>query len=239
MAKVIVISSGKGGVGKTVTSINLASALNKLGKETILIDSNFTTPNVAINLGAPIIPITLNNVLQNKRTIFEAIYQHHSGTKMILPSLALKDLNGIKPELFVDSINELKKHADFIIIDSAAGLGREALFAFNVADEILIITNPENAAATDALKTIQIAEKLNKKTSVILTRKRQDKKELSTSDLADLLEQKLLAIIPEDNAIRESLYLRDAVIYTHPRSRATKAYLNLAKKIIKQQQVNI
>ena len=233
MTKIITISSGKGGVGKTITAINLATALNKLGKETILVDSNLTTPNVAINLGSPVIPITLNHVLQGKKNIYEAIYEHHSGTKIVPASLSLKELKGMKTENFEKTIEELKKYADYIIIDSAAGLGKEALMPFHIADELFIVTNPEIAAITDALKTIKIAEKFNKnkKISIILNRIRKDEKELSIREIKNILEKPIIAKIPEDIAIRESLMSRDVLIHTHPESHAAKAYERLAKKI--------
>ena len=69
MAKIYAIISGKGGVGKTTTSINLASSLNKLGEDVIIVDGNLTTPNVGIHLGAPIVPITLNHVLNGQSRI--------------------------------------------------------------------------------------------------------------------------------------------------------------------------
>ncbi|MCX8194393.1 MAG: cell division ATPase MinD [Candidatus Pacearchaeota archaeon] len=232
MAKVIVISSGKGGVGKTMTAINLASALNQLGKETILVDSNLTTPNVAISLGAPVVPVTLNHVLQGKKSIYEAVYQHHSGTKIVPASLALKDLKGISAMKFSQAINELKKHADYIIIDSAAGLGHEALLPFQVADELFIVTNPETTAVTDALKTIKVAEKMNKQVSVIINRIRKDKTEIPDKEIKMMIEKPILARIPEDNALRESLALRDAVVHTHPKSASARAYKKLAEKII-------
>lgn len=231
MAKIIVISSGKGGVGKTVTAINLASALNKLGKETILVDSNLITPDIALNLGAPTIPVTLNHVLQGKKSVYEAVYSHHSGTKIVPASLALKDLKGIKPEKFPQIVNQLKKYADFIIIDSAAGLGRDALLPFHVADELLIVTNPETAAITNALKTIKIAEKLNKKISIVLNRIRKDNNELSNKEIKTILEKPFIARIPEDDSVRESLMQRDALIHIDPESNAAKAYEKLARRI--------
>lgn len=236
MAKVITISSGKGGVGKTVTAINLAAALNSLGKNVILVDSNLTTPNVALHLGAPVIPVTLNHVLQGKKHIYKAIYEHHSGTKIVPASLALQELKGIKPENFIKAIKQLKKLGDFVIIDSAAGLGREALLAIEALDnndELLIVTNPEMPAITDALKTIKLAEKLNKKVSgVIVTRvKNKKKQELSIRNIKDLIEKPILAKIPEDDSVHESIMLRNPVVLTHPKSKAAKSYKRLAAKL--------
>lgn len=126
----------------------------------------------------------------------------------------------------------MKNYSDFIIIDSAAGLGSEALMPFQIADELFIVTNPETHAITDALKTIKIAERMNKKISIILNRIRKDKRELSVKEIKILLEKPLIAKIPEDDAVRESLMLRDAVIHTHPESKSARAYERLAEKII-------
>ena len=109
MGKVITVSSGKGGVGKTVSSINLAIALNNLGKNVILVDANLTTPNVGLNLGAPIVPISLNHVLNGKNKTREAIYEHHSGTKILPASLSLEALKNIKTTNFKKIIRELKQ----------------------------------------------------------------------------------------------------------------------------------
>ena len=95
MTKIITITSGKGGVGKTTTAINLAAALNSFGKEVILVDANLSTPNVGLHFGAPIVPITLNHVLNGKAEIADAIYEHASGTKIMPSSLSVKDLRNI------------------------------------------------------------------------------------------------------------------------------------------------
>lgn len=236
MGRAIVISSGKGGVGKTVTAINLAMALNSLGKNVVIVDSNLTTPNVALHLGSPVVPVTLNHVLQGKKHIFKATYTHHSGTKVVPASLSLEALKNIDPARFNKAIKQLKNIFEYIIIDSAAGLGREALLpmgALNNEDEILIVTNPNMPAVTDAMKTIQLAEKLQKKVAgVVITRARNKKnQELATKNIKALLEKPILARIPEDDAVHESIMLRKPVVLTHPKSRAARSYMRLAAKI--------
>src|SRR3989338_10734519 len=96
MAKLITITSGKGGVGKTTTAINLGAALNAFGKEVIILDANLTTPNIGLHLGAPLVPVSLNHVLSGKAKIVDAIYEHESGTKVIPSSLSVRDLKGIR-----------------------------------------------------------------------------------------------------------------------------------------------
>jgi len=92
MAKIITITSGKGGVGKTTTAINLGAALNSFGKDVVILDANLTTPNVGLHLGAPIVPVSLNHVLLGKADLEDAIYEHESGTKIIPSSLSVKEL---------------------------------------------------------------------------------------------------------------------------------------------------
>src|SRR3989344_4731445 len=98
MQKVIVITSGKGGVGKTTTAINLGAAINHFGGDVIVIDGNLSTPNIGIHLNSPEVPVNLNHVLSGKAEAFESVYEHESGLKIIPSSLSIKELKKIKPE---------------------------------------------------------------------------------------------------------------------------------------------
>jgi septum site-determining protein MinD len=233
MAKIYTIISGKGGVGKTTSAINLGIAMNHLGEDVIIIDGNLTTPNLGIHLGAPIVPTTLNHVLKGQAKIEDAIYEHESGTKIIPASLSLKETERTNFKRLPEILKKLKKITDHILIDSAAGLGEEAKTAMDSADEIIIITNPEMAAVTDALKTIKLAEEKNKKIAgVIITRYEGKRVEMSIANIKDMLEVPLLGIIPEDDSIKESQVMKNSVIYTHPKSRAAKTYINTTKRIL-------
>src|SRR3990167_1644228 len=109
MTKVITITSGKGGVGKTTTAINLAAAINSFGKEVIVVDANLTTPNVGLHLGAPIVPVSLNHVLSGKADITDAIYEHESGTKIVPSSLSVKELRNLDHSKLKDVGKKLKR----------------------------------------------------------------------------------------------------------------------------------
>src|SRR4030065_570432 len=95
MRKLIVITSGKGGVGKTTTAINLGAAMNYFGKDVLIVDGNLSTPNIGIHLNSPEVPITLNHVLSKRADILEAVYEHSSGIKIIPSSLSIKELRKI------------------------------------------------------------------------------------------------------------------------------------------------
>lgn len=231
--KIIVITSGKGGVGKTTTAINLGAAINYFGKDVVVIDGNMSTPNIGIHLNSPDVPISLNHVIQNKAEPYEAVYEHDSGMKIIPSSLSVKELKKLKPEKLKDFKEDFKALGEYIIMDSAAGLGHEAQSAIEMADEIILVTNPEMPAITDALKTLRVAESLNKNIKgIIVTRVKKNNFEMKSDAVREMLEFPILGMIPEDKCMQKALSLRDAVVHTHPSSKAARAYKEIAAKLI-------
>ncbi|MBI3623176.1 P-loop NTPase [Candidatus Pacearchaeota archaeon] len=233
MQKVIVITSGKGGVGKTTTAINLGAAINHFGREVLIIDGNLSTPNIGIHLNSPEVPVNLNEVLLGKAEPIEAVYEHESGLKVVPSSLSITELKKIRPEKLKDFKKDFKKISDYVIVDSSAGLGKEALSVIEMADELIIVTNPEIAAITDALKTIKIAQEMKKPIiGVIVTRVKRNKIEMQPETVREMLEVPILGMVPEDIAVQESLSMRNAVIHTHPKSAPSRAYKEIAARIL-------
>jgi septum site-determining protein MinD len=207
--------------------------LNQLGEDVIVIDGNLTTPNVGIYLGAPIIPVTINHVLNGQARLEDAIYEHESGTKIMPASLSLKETEKIDYRKMSEIIKKLKKLTNHILIDCAAGLGEEARSVMQASDEIIIVTNPEMAAVTDALKTIKLAEEMNKPVKgVIVTRYRGVRTEMPISNIHEMLETSILGIIPEDEAVKISQVLKNAVVHTHPKSKAARNYMETSKRLL-------
>jgi len=233
MKKIIVITSGKGGVGKTTTAVNLGAALNYFGEDVLVVDGNLLTPNVGIHLGAPEVPITLNHVLSKKAEVMEAVYEHESGLKIIPSSLSISELKKLNFEKLKDFKKDFTSVSDYIIVDSAAGLGSEALAAIAIADELILVTNPEMPAITDALKTIKIAEQMKKQVKgIIVTRVRKNQFEMQPDSVKEMLEKNILGMVPEDLCIQKSINLKDAVVHTHPKSKSARAYKEIAAKIL-------
>lgn len=233
MAKLITVTSGKGGVGKTTTAINLGVALNYFGKEVIILDGNLTTPNVGLHLGSPIVPVSLNHVLLGKAKVSDAIYEHESGTKIIPSSLSVRELRRLNHSKLKDVGKKLRKMADYVIYDSAAGLGEEAIASIESADDIIIVTNPEIPAVTDALKASKLIEQLGKSVrGVIVTRVRGVKSEMPIGNIRDMLELPIIGVIPEDRNMQSALVLKDAIMHTYPKSKASRAYRMIAAKIM-------
>ncbi|MBU2616447.1 MAG: cell division ATPase MinD [Nanoarchaeota archaeon] len=233
MAKIIVITSGKGGVGKTTTAINIAVAMKYFGQDALVIDGNITTPNVGINLNAPEVPINLNHVLKGKAEPFEAVYEHESGIKIIPSSISIKELKDTQTGKLKNFKLDFKKISNNVIIDCAAGLGNEASHIMELADELIIVTNPEMPAITDALKTIKYAEQMKKSVrGVIVTRVRKDHIELSPEVVREMLEVPIIGMVPEDISVQESVKIKGPVVQTHPKSKAARAYKEIAATLL-------
>jgi len=232
MTHYVGILSGKGGVAKTTTAVNLSAAMNHFGRDVVLMDANLSTPNVGLHLGAAVVPINLHHVLKGKNHISESIYLHPSGIKIIPAGLSIKDLKDVVPENLKKVLPSLDGLTDIVVIDGAAGLGREALALMNAVDDIIIVTNPELPAVADAMKTIRIAEDLGKNVRGVVVTKTGGEGDISDLNLQTLLEKPILATIPHDKAIRTSLIKKDPVIYTNPKSKSAVAYKKLAAELI-------
>tara|TARA_Y100000310_G_scaffold168635_1_gene168686 strand:+ start:2406 stop:3173 length:768 start_codon:yes stop_codon:yes gene_type:complete len=233
MSRFIVITSGKGGVGKTTSAVNLATAINSFDEDVTLVDVNLTTPNVGLHLGAPVVPVTLNHVLSGNAELVDSIYEHGSGTKIIPASLSIKELKQLNKRDLLTTAKDLRKISDIVIFDSAAGLGEEASVALEIADEIILVTNPEMPAVTDALKTAKFAEDMGKDVKgVIVNRVRGNNSEMSIKSIKEMLELPILGVVPEDLKVQEALSQRNAVFFTHPKSKVSRAYHRIAANII-------
>ena len=229
MTRIITITGGKGGSGKTSSAINIASALNYFGKKSIVVDANLTTPNIGLHLGAPIVPVTLHDILKGKNHITESIYVHTSGIRVILSSISLNALKNVDPEKLELVIQDLHGESDFIILDSAAGLGREALAAIKASEEVIILTNPEISAVTDALKTIKLSKELGKDILGVVVNKTNPKNmDMSLENIEAMLETQIIGVIPEDRAMKFATARKDSVVNMYPDSPSSVSYKKLA-----------
>lgn len=233
MTRIIVVSSGKGGVGKTTVVSNLSSALALLGKSVIAIDCNLTTSNLSLHLGIPFYPVTFQDVLHNRAHLDDAIYYHHGGFRVIPASISLKNSSVSRTERFLDIFYELTGSADFVIIDSAAGLGPEALSAVEAADEVITVTNPEMPAMVDARKLSRVADRFGTTSlGVILNRVSGERQEASLKEVEDFLNTPMLGIVHEDRAVRASIAKKEPVLIHKPRARASKDFMRIASLLV-------
>jgi septum site-determining protein MinD len=233
MTRVIVVSSGKGGVGKTTLVANLASALAEFNQSVVAVDCNMTTSNLGIHLGIPMYPKTLQDVLDNRARVKDAMYFHPNGFRVVPADVSLSKNIVPRSHELIDVFYKLVGDTDFVLIDSAAGLGHEALAALDAADEVLIVTNPELPALTDALKLRKFAEKFSTHNlGVVVNRVKGEDNEYHVNDIENFLDAPVLGVIPEDVAVRDAIAMKNPVVISRPRSKAALQMKALAAKLI-------
>lgn len=234
MTRIIACVSGKGGAGKTTLVANLGVALARMGKDVTVLDANLTTPNLGLHLGVPLSPVTIHDVLKGKASISQATYRHESGLKIIPAGIALKDLKGVDARDLSTAILDLLGNTEIVLIDAAAGLGREALSAMEAADELLLITNPDLPAVTDALKAAKLAEQLGTNvTGVIINKKSGKSHEMSNDEILSMLDgYKFLGEIPDDVEVRNALAKRTPVVHHKPGASVSRDIRRIAAGIV-------
>src|SRR3989338_4432008 len=234
MTRIIACVCGKGGAGKTTLVANIGTAIAEIGKDIIVVDTNLTTPNLGIHLGVPLYPTTLHDVLKGHASIKDAIYEHDSGLKVIPAGLSMRDLRGADIRDLSNTLLDLLGNAEIIMLDSAAGLGREALTAMETADEILIVTNPDLPSVTDALKAARLAEQTGTKIiGAVINRATGKSHELTKLEIQSMLENiDILATIPEDISVQRALSKRMPVIHHSPKSPAAHKMRSIAAKLV-------
>ena len=230
MAKFISIMSGKGGVGKTTTSINLAIAMSKKS-DVILMDGNLSSPNISVHIGNPYFPITIHDVMQGLHPIQSAIH-NHNGLKVIPADTTIESLKLVNFEKLKETLQDLHLHADYVIIDGSPGIGRETERLLELSDEVLIVTNPDHASIMDAKRLADFAKR--KKViiiGVLVTKYKNRSYKISLEDREKLLEIGIIGVIKEDERFHKSIYKKIPFIHLYPRRKPVKTYNELASII--------
>lgn len=246
LARVITITSGKGGVGKTSTAVNLALQLSKMGNRVIIIDADFGLANIEVMLG--IRPeYTLADVMLRGRSIKEAITMGPENVGFLSGGSGIKELANMDKEQiigFIKKLSELDKMADIIIIDTGAGIS-DAVMEFVVAsEEVLIVATPEPTSITDAyalLKTLNRNGNFNKGSSSIkLIGNRVQKYEDGVELFEKLsvvvrkflgIDLTLLGLVKYDEKCQKSVMKQTPVSLEYPNSVSSKDYEKIAYKI--------
>ncbi len=239
-AKVYTIASGKGGTGKTTATVNIGTALALLGKKTVIIDADIGMANIGLVLGLERSPITLHEVLAGKASIEQAIYEGPAGLKVVPSGISLQGFQESDPERLQEVMVKLLEGVDFMIIDAPAGISRDGIIPLAVADEVILVVNPEIASMADALKTKILTETVGGRVGgAILNRAGVDQTELKKQKVKELLGVEVIDVIPEDGNVRRSAAFKLPVVIRSPESSAALAYKRIAAKLTGQTVVEV
>ncbi len=237
-AKVITITSGKGGVGKTTATANLGAALASRGQRVVCIDADIGLRNLDVVMGLENrIVYDLVDAVEGRCRLPQAmIKDKHIPNLYLIPSAQTRDKTAVSPSDMIRLCNELRADLDWIIIDSPAGIERGFKNAIAPADQVIVVTNPEISAVRDADRIIGIVEAEEKGSpKLILNRLNlemvKQNNMLSADDVVDLLAIDLLGIVPEDKSVIISTN-RGTPIALDPKSLAGQAYQNISRRLL-------
>lgn len=241
-ARVITITSGKGGVGKTNITINLALALSKMGLKVVILDADFGLANIDVLFG--IIPkYTLLDLIHDEKTIFEVLTDGPDNIKFLSGGSGVEELVRLdrkKLRKFVSSIGMLDKLFDVILIDTGAGLSQNVMSFIMAADEVLLITTPEPTSITDAYALVKMVSRRDRKKRInVLVNKAESSKE--AAEIANklcmvsekFLSLKLLKIgyILYDENVTKSVKMQKPFSLYNPKCQAARNIAEIADKL--------
>ena len=237
--RVIVITSGKGGVGKTTTSANIGTALAKAGQKVVLIDTDIGLRNLDLLLGLENrIVYTLVDVVEERCKLKQALVKDKKNPNLCLLAAAqTRDKSAVNEEQLKAICEELKEDNDFILVDCPAGIEQGFQTAVAGASEAIVVTTPEMSAVRDADRIIGLLEAKEQIESykLLLNRVRpnlmQSNDMMSVEDVVDILSCELIGIIPEDTGVITSTNKGEPIVNDET-SLAGQAYSNVARRVI-------
>ena len=229
MTRFIALISGKGGVGKTTSVINLGHALLKLSRSVTVLDANLMTPNLATHLGLVNPPATLNQFLRQEKELHEIMYVHSSGLQIIPASNSYEDCQNTNPQQLFEIFEHLDNFSEFVLVDTPSGLGEEINQVLKNTDEALIVVNPNLSSVMDSLKSIQLAREHNNIIpGILLNMTNNGRHELKPAEIESILHSPILGQIKFDRRIKKSLHQGMPLNYTYPYSRSAREFKKVA-----------
>jgi septum site-determining protein MinD len=246
MAKVLVVTSGKGGVGKTTTTAAIGAALAQAGQKVVVVDFDVGLRNLDLIMGAERrVVFDLINVVQGIAKLPQALIRDKRLENLsLLPASQTKDKDALTEDGVGRVIADLRQMFDWVLCDSPAGIERGATLAMRFADEAIIVTNPEVSSVRDSDRIIGM---LDSKTIKAEKGERVDKHVLITrydparaargdmlgiDDVLEILATPLLGIIPESQEVLRASNLGSPVTINNPASAPARAYLDATKRLM-------
>lgn len=238
MGESIVITSGKGGVGKTTTTANIGTALASLGKKVVVIDGDTGLRNLDVLMGLENrIVYTIVDVIENRCRTKQALIKDKRFPHLcLLPTAQTKDKDDINGNQMLKLVNELKEDFDYVLIDCPAGIEQGFENAIIGADKAIVVVNPEITSVRDADRVIgKLDAKGLEDHKVIINRLNPEMTQrgdmLDISDILEILSVELQGVVPDDRGVTVSTNKGEPIVLNKD-SLAGKAFVNIAKRVI-------
>lgn len=239
MGEAIVITSGKGGVGKTTTSANIGTALALSGKRVCLVDTDIGLRNLDVVMGLENrIIYDIVDVVEERCRLHQALIKDKRfECLMLLPAAQTKDKEAVNPEQMKIIVKELKEDYDYVIIDCPAGIEQGFKNAVAGADKAIVVTTPETSAVRDADRIIGLLEQQNtiEPPKLIVNRIRSHMMKngdmLDVDEIVSILAIELLGIVADDDDVIKASNKGEPIAF-QPTSKASIAYRNIARRIL-------
>jgi flagellar biosynthesis protein FlhG len=242
-ARIITVTSGKGGVGKSNVVINLAVIFSRMGKRTLIIDADLGLANIDILLGLQN-RHSINDVMDGRMSLRDIVVEDPLGIKVVpgssgIPQIA--NLSARRRREFIDSFKDLQDQADIILIDTSAGLSKNVIKFALIADEVVLVTTPEPSAITDAYAMIKVlsAEKPEADIGLIVNQAKSQAQAVEVANkIAEVSKQFLnfpvsvLGTLPFDPHVQRAVMRRRPWAELYPKSAATGAIKKVAAKLL-------
>src|SRR5215468_10336855 len=245
MAKVLVVTSGKGGVGKTTSTAAIGAALAQAGQKVVAVDFDVGLRNLDLVMGAERrVVFDLINVVQGTAKLAQALIRDKRLDNLwLLPASQIKDKDSLTEDGVERIIEELRGNCDWVLCDSPAGTERGAMLAMRFADEAIIVTNPEVSSVRDSDRIIGMLDSKTVKAEkgeqvakhILLTRydpSRAARGEmLAIDDILEILATPLLGIIPESQDVLRASNVGTPVTLSNTDGAPARAYIDAAKRL--------
>jgi septum site-determining protein MinD len=238
MARVVTVTSGKGGVGKTTTTANLGTALAMHGQRVVVVDADIGLRNLDVVMGLENrIVYDLVDVVEGRSRLRQALIKDKRFPELfLLPAAQTRDKEAVSPDDMVALCNDLRREFDFVVIDSPAGIEGGFRNAIAGADEVLIVTTPEVSAVRDADRIVGLVEAFEKgHPRLIINRIRPQMVSrgdmMTTEDVVEILAIDLIGVVPDDELIVTSTN-RGEVAVLEGRSKAGRAFSEIARRLL-------
>ena len=246
MAKVLVVTSGKGGVGKTTSTAAIGAALAQAGKKTVVIDFDIGLRNLDLVMGAERrVVFDLINVVQGVAKLPQALIRDKRLENLwLLPASQTRDKEALTEEGVGRVISDLRKSYDWIVCDSPAGIERGAMLSMRFADEAVIVTNPEVSSVRDSDRIIGMLDSKTVKAEngervekhILLTRYDPGRaargEMINIEDVLEILATPLLGIIPESQDVLRASNVGSPVTLNNPASAPARAYADATRRLL-------